>query len=173
MGYSNESNGSSKQLQTIENLKQNAKTSEAQEVLTRTQNRLAEIQEYVAAETKDDATSTIKWNLDKIRSEAGSATAKKYVDQLTADNLVKLAEAEAAGALLKNELTRAQTELTKAQIQEISAKMQNRSCKNIRRRHRENKGRHSCRDTNNRKPEAKRINKRSTRSINKDTKSTG
>lgn len=111
--------------QTIQNLIQDAKTGQAQEVLTRTKNRIEEINEYVQGETKDDATSTIKWQLHKIMAEAGSAVAKNYVDQNTANSMIEIAKANATGALLHNELTRANTNLTNAQIEEISAKIKN------------------------------------------------
>ena len=102
---------------------QDAKTSNATEMLTRTKNRIEEINEYVAGETKDDATSMIKWQLHKIMAEARSAVAKTEVDVKTVDAMVKITTEEAIGAALNNQLTKAKIALTKEEERAISVEL--------------------------------------------------
>lgn len=104
--------------QTIQNLIQDAKTSEAKEALTRIESRIGEINANVAEATEDEQISGIKWDLQKTMGEARSALARGAIDEKTSDDVIKLAKITAQNALLDGALKQ-------AQYKEIYAKIEN------------------------------------------------
>lgn len=116
--------------QTIENLKQNVKTEQAKEALTRIQTRTEEVRAEVANQTIEDAISDIKWGVRKTIGEANQAEAKGWVDKATTNTAIETIKAEYSGILLDNMLKQKGLEEIATKIEKLKAEIRQGDTKN-------------------------------------------
>lgn len=90
-------------------LTQGIQNQKAVEQLTKTQNRISDIDAWVKEHSKEDLSNMILWESQKVMQEMEILRKQNLVDNQTMDTKVDMAKAQLAGQYLENALTRAQT----------------------------------------------------------------
>lgn len=103
------------------NFLQDIKNKEAQEALTKTQNRIFETDAKIKEATKEDAIDMIQWVALKTKEELHQASNQTYISQATKFTIIDTMKANLIGSLLQNKNIAKETELKTASIEKIQA----------------------------------------------------
>lgn len=108
----------------LNNLIANTTNTEAKTELTRIQSEITNIEKEIKDKTREDVIETLHQQKDKTMAETSSAITKARIDATTANTVIKSIEAEYAGILLKNDLTKIGITATQQQINKSIADIQ-------------------------------------------------
>lgn len=117
----------------ILNLAAETDNKEAQTELKKVETNIAKIQERIQGETAEDAIELAHWNVEKAINEVNNLWYEGQIKKGSQESIIQKIKAEAAGALLINELTKAQTRteggkpaLQQAEIDNIKSEIRTR-----------------------------------------------
>lgn len=108
----------------LNNLIANTTNTEAKTELTKIQSDLTNIEKEIKNKTREDVIEILHQQKDKTMAETSSAITKAKIDATTSNTIIKTIDAEYAGILLKNDLSKIGIEATKQQIEKSIAEIE-------------------------------------------------
>lgn len=111
----------------IKSLTQGIENQKQQEMLTKVQTRLTELQGDLTSGSMEDVLDRLHWEANKTMSEASTALTEAYVSNAIREEKINIIKQEAIYGVLKNVLTKAQTEKTHSDIKVNDQQIKNMS----------------------------------------------